>query len=744
MSSIFEDDDTIHWDRMNGLTQRQVENQMVLQNKMERILKSYGQRLISDPKLQPRFPEPTTMVTNDPEKEEKDKLEKDPKKALTGFTLKTYPGASPTTPAIIQGAYSLRFYEKLWELCQEEWIAVLTETNPRIIEERLTVINEIVVFKRLWETNKIIWTMKWKGNIKMINIMAGFGILIAQHPQIDANQLGISMIQFMNGRKLKNVLFDNLTALLVGDRYQYAIKEREDDDQPDQEEEYPRFDMTGNQVGIKTQHREGPIIECEIDEKFAEIQMEKYKKRKAMAQECHEMALTLIKYANINGPVPELMSDFNALAAFCCRRENELKLKNKPMREGLVTQGKVKLIVYAKTDQNRPVLSGEINQRRSLFYWIGKNTTNYSDKLNEFHKIQVEIKMNGYGPMTRLNDYGPGTIAVRRGGQIVALSSISPYSPWDGQLAARQAVTEDYYGLILQPLQRHIDETMPMIQKIKIIDEEEIWTVKVNYRIGDIEVYEPSQVILAGDKVNKDWDQIMAFHCRERGIFDHFHGDFTMDLYPNTDYEGFYISSNGPTLAVRRADARYWRERERMEELAMDLVNEQREEEKERTGARPPPSTTQYSQGPGVERRMILWRQNGPRPRPRTPPPMEQRDGRRERMRENDHQRGDNQRERSRSREERGLRIKFTTIAEFCRENGINLANSNDPPTTPEPRSGAGSNDGGEDESESSSSQHSMSPMRIEGQETNDENGGGTGSNEDLDEDDYDLDKDQD
>ena len=673
MSSIYHDEGKINTDEMEEYTKMEVDKQMELYRKMERELAGYGERLITDIRLIPMFPEPTRFKTDNPEREELHKMRTKKDEMLKGFVLKTYPGASPKLPALIQGVYSRAFYDKLWELTQGEWAAVLTERDPAVIEEKLMVNNQIVVFKKLFETHKTVWMIKWKGNITMINPMAGFGILQAQHPQIKSEDLGRSIIKFMNGRKLKNVLIDNITALLVGNRYQYRIIEEEDEDFPEEDQQYPIFEKDLTEIGIKTQHREGPIMEFEISPKIEQIQMNEYNERKEMAQKAEEMASDLIKMAQMNGsPVPDLSGEFNELAAKCTRRAHDYLYRNARLRQGVLTQGDVKLVVNAKTDQRRPVKSSELNSKRHNFYWIGKNITKYNDNLNTFYKLQIEVNKNGNGDsMMTINEYGAGTIAVTRDGEIVALPAIEPHSPWPGQIAAREVIKNNYFQGIVVPLQDHINKTMKKIQRLKICDGTETWTMKIDYEKGDIEVYEPSQVILAGDKENQNWYDLMRYHCREKGIFDHTHGDYQMDLYQNNNYEGLYVSSNGPKPAVKAEDERFWMEQQRLTKLAQQY-QEQEEKERQNNQSQQP---SQNSAGPGVERRLVLWGCGNQRPRPATPP---NRDQRRQRMREDENDGRDQERDRSRSRE-RGMvrvgmvRVHYTNIIDFCREHGIDL-----------------------------------------------------------------------
>lgn len=624
MSSIWTDSRYINYNRLNSETERLVHSQEELRSDLEQILGGFGARKVTDARLQPLFSDPTKMVTTDPEGETMINYQDKPYQMATDFIMKTYPGSLIKQSALIQGFYNMRFFEELWNHHQCQWKLVLQSKDSVFIENMIEIIDEYIIIKDLFETTPIIWTMKYGDDITAINVMSTFGITLSQHPEINPSQLGQSIIEFMDvpGRKLKDVKFDNLTAIACGQKYEIQIIEKDDpmNEYPDQQQIILRIRKT--QIGVKVQNKEGPIIKIKMSPNLKSRILNEYTETQKMTIKAKIMAKQLNELSHHqDNPAKEVCDALKDPAQATATKAEELETALANMRKQRTTSTDIKIFVTSKTNTIRPLNKQDIINQRHIVFWIGKSMPKILDKWNVWYTIHIEIKKNGYcNRMERINEFGVGTFAVNANQTLTALPSIEPYQPWDGQIATRTAIRNDYFRNILQPLQRIIDSRMNHVQKIRLLKDDEVWSIKIDWMEGKIEIYEITQLMINASRYKQNWRQRMLCLAQKQGIFDHTNGNYEMEPKRNTKYEGYYSSASGPKPNVIEDENRYWMEREihkqyqkRMNvtfSLPINLTPNY-DNETEKNDIRYPKST-----GHGVEHRMVLYKATAQRPMP--------------------------------------------------------------------------------------------------------------------------------
>ena len=571
MSSIWTESRYINYNRLNAGTTRQVNSQEEVRTDLEQILGRFGARKVTDARLQPLFSDPTKMITNDPERETMINYEDRPYDMATDFIMKTYPGSLIKDSALIQGFYNMRFFEELWEHHQIEWKLILQSKDSVFIENMIDINDEYVIIKNLFETTPIIWTMKYGDDITAINIMTTFGITLSQHPEINPSQLGQSIIDFMDvpGRKLKDVKFDNLTAIACGQKYEIQIIEKDDPMNKFQHQQKIILRMRKTQIGVKVQNKEGPIIKIQMSPNLKSRILNEYTETQKMTIKAKRMVKQANEVSNSRGnSVKDVIDSLKDSA----RRAEELENDLANLRKPRTTSTDIKIFVTSKTNTIRPLNKQDMVNQRHIVFWIGKSMPKIVDKWNIWYTTHIEIKKNGYcDRMERINEFGVGTFAVNVNQKLTALPSIEPYQPWDGQIATRAAIRTDYFRNILQPLQRIIDTRMNHVQKIKLFKDGEVWSMRINWMEGKIEIYEITQLMINASRYKQNWKQRMLWLAQRQGIFDHTNGNYDMEPKRNTNYEGYYSSASGPKPNVIEDENRYWMEREIQEQYQKRL-----------------------------------------------------------------------------------------------------------------------------------------------------------------------------
>lgn len=624
MSSIWTESRFINYNRLNDETEQHVNSQEELRTDLEQILGGFGARKVTDARLQPVFLDPTKMLTTDPERETMINYEDKPFQMATDFIMKTYPGSVIKQSALIQGFYNMRFFEELWNHHQRQWKLILQSKDPVFIENMIDINDEYIIIKDLFETTPIIWTMKYGDDFTAINIMTTFGITLSQHPEINPSQLGQSIINFMDvpGRKLKDVKFDNLTAIACGQKYEIQIIEKDDAINKHHDQQKIILRMRKTQIGVKVQNKEGPIIKIQMSTNLQSRILNEYTEIQRMTIKAKIMAKQLNELSDRqDNPVQEVCDSLKDPAQARARRTKELETDLANMRKPRTTSTDIKIIVTSKTNTIRPLNKQDIVNQRHIVFWIGKSMPKIVDKWNVWYTIHIEIKKNGYcDTMERINEFGVGTFAVNANQTLTALPSIQPYQPWDGQIATRAAIRNDYFRNILQPLQRIIESRMNHIQKITLVEDDEVWSIKIDWMEGKIEIYEITQLMINASRYKQNWRQRMLCLAQKQGIFDHTNGNYEMEPKRNTNYEGYYSSTSGPKPNVIEDENRYWMERE-MQKQYQNRVNvtfslpititPRNNNQTQRNNIRYPTSTS-----PGVERRMSLYKASAQRPMP--------------------------------------------------------------------------------------------------------------------------------
>ena len=266
---------------------------------------------------------------------------------------------------------------------------------------------------------------------------------------------------------------------------------------------------------------------------------------------------------------------------------------------------------------------------------------------------------------------------------------------WEGQIPAREALRTDFWRNILQPLQRHADRFMKQYQKVKFFEDEEVWTITIDWTEGKYLIHEPTQLMKNAARYGQHWKKRMKELARGQGIYDHTHGDFEMEIKQNDNYDGYYSTKRGPKNEVVQEE-KQWRE-----EADIQQEYERKMNDMAASPSMPHPTPTTQSQqrsrsrqrpstGAGIERRMVVFRANGARPR--TPSPATQTQRARARTERERNQSRSPSRSRSRSRNGRRqttqnesddmqtATVYCGNVRDFCQRMGIDL--DDDPSTT--------------------------------------------------------------
>lgn len=733
MTSLWTNSRIIREDLMDDPTILSTRSQEEVRRDLEGVIGKFGARKVTNPKLQTIMAAPTMMTTTDPQKEIESDWESKPYEMITDFFMRRYPGSLSQKSALINAYYSMEQLDEIWKYYEHEWRTILMLKNAKMIEKMIHINKDHVLINNMYETTPTIWIMKLGKEIIAINVMTTFGLVLSQHPQINRNHLGQSIIDIMEQPhiELKDIIFDNLNAIAIAQRYEFKIIEN-----PDKKDRNGMnkimIRMKQSQIGVKVQNREGPIEKLEMPHSMKMSILNEYKHKREMAIKARMMAKRLKDLADPqNNPVYEACDDLLKWAKYASRKADRIDGELAELRKTRSTDTNIQIFVSNKTDTIRPLSKQDIENERNIIYWIGRKRERIMDKLNVWFKIHIEIRMNGHcNRMERTNEYGAGTFAINGSGGRTALPPILPITSWDGQIKARKISRTNYYQNILQILQRQCDDEMNHIQKMKFIQDKEVWTAIIDWKEGIIEIYEATELMKNAARYGKNWEQRMLELAEEQGIYDYHHGNFKMNIKQNLNYEGFYQGSKGPQSHVRINENQYWIDYERKMREGANSGSNSRSNNQSFCNH----NHNKLSTGPGVQRRMVLHRFSGQRPAPLSTTNR----SRGRRQQHNQLRSSSQSRSRSRSRskgrntttneEMETSTFCFESIGSFCKKLGIDL-NKNKHQNEIEYYENDDNLDkiknteeyewSESETEESSSSQRSMSGIRMEGEINN-------------------------